>query len=200
MAGRDGEEPKEGVDFKWVKAEGSNAKVRKFFSAAEKAEMGKPKATPKAAPKATPKAATPKPKARQQGRGSGENETVRRQVESGFGTGPKLTRSDSAKPKSITSRKREDGPKGSTRTVAAKPTPKLAKAPKPSGSELTPPRIEEGFWAAPTKRYVTYEDWQKMSRKERTDAGLPESIIGGQLGFNRLLTGITGKDYMMKRK
>jgi hypothetical protein len=172
--------------------------VRKFFSAAEKAEMGKPKAAPKAAPKATPKAATPKPKARQQGRGSGENETVRRQVESGFGTGPKLTRSDSAKPKSITSRGREDGPKGSTRTVAtsrgredgpkgstrtvaAKPPSKLTEAPKPSG-------------------YVTYEEWQKMSIKERSKAGLPESIIGGQLGFKRFRAGITGKDYTMKRK
>jgi hypothetical protein len=72
MAGRDGEEPKEGVDFKWVKAENSNAKVRKFFTKADKAAMKeapkaaektKPAAKAKSASKAAPKA-SPKPKAK----------------------------------------------------------------------------------------------------------------------------------------
>jgi hypothetical protein len=130
MAGRDGEEPKEGVDFKWVKGEGTNAKVRKFFSAAEKAEMGKLKAPAKApAPKATPK--TPA----QKGRGDGMVETYRRQVESNLGTGPKLVRSGPAKPESITSptsRGREDGPKRPTKTAAAKPATKTPEAPKPA--------------------------------------------------------------------
>jgi len=183
MAGRDGEEPKEGVDFKWVKGEGTNAKVRKFFSAAEKAEMGKPKAPAKAAPKATPKAPA-KAAPAQKGRGDGMVETYRRQVESNLGTGPKLVRSGPAKPESITSptsRGREDGPKRPSKTAAAKSaTPKPA-ATKPSGD-------------------VTFAEWQKMSRQERVKAGLPASDIGGQLGFKRFRAGITGKDYTMKRK
>lgn len=67
MAGRDGDEPKEGVDFKWVKAENSNAMVRKFFTKADKAAAKEPaKAAPKKdkpAAKAAPKA-SPKPKAK----------------------------------------------------------------------------------------------------------------------------------------
>ena len=62
MAGRDGDEPKEGVDFKWVKAENSNAMVRKFFTKADKAAAKVPKKA-KPAAKAAPKA-SPKPKAK----------------------------------------------------------------------------------------------------------------------------------------
>lgn len=62
MAGRDGDEPKEGVDFKWVKAENSNAMVRKFFTKADKAAAKAPKKA-KSAAKAAPKA-SPKPKAK----------------------------------------------------------------------------------------------------------------------------------------
>jgi hypothetical protein len=36
-----------------------------------------------------------------------------------------------------------------------------------------------------------------MSRAERKAAGLPVSVIGGELGFKRLRTGLTGKDYKM---
>lgn len=36
MAGRDGNSPKEGVDFEWVKSDTSNAMVRRFFTKAEK--------------------------------------------------------------------------------------------------------------------------------------------------------------------
>jgi hypothetical protein len=42
---------------------------------------------------------------------------------------------------------------------------------------------------------VTYEQWKNMTRTERRDRGLPVSPIGGELAFNRFLSGITGKDY-----
>ena len=43
----------------------------------------------------------------------------------------------------------------------------------------------------------TYKQWQVMSRAERKAAGLPVSVIGGELGFKRFKTGLTGKDYSM---
>lgn len=45
---------------------------------------------------------------------------------------------------------------------------------------------------------ITFSMWQKMSRAERKSQGLPVSDIGGQLGFNRFKTGITGKEYDSK--
>ena len=45
---------------------------------------------------------------------------------------------------------------------------------------------------------VTFQMWQGMSRAERKSKGLPVSDIGGQLGFNRFKTGITGKEYDSK--
>lgn len=45
---------------------------------------------------------------------------------------------------------------------------------------------------------ITFSMWQKMSRAERKSNGLPVSDIGGQLGFNRFKTGITGKEYDSK--
>lgn len=43
----------------------------------------------------------------------------------------------------------------------------------------------------------TYSQWKTMSRTERKEAGLPVSVIGGELGFKRFRSGITGKDYKM---
>lgn len=45
---------------------------------------------------------------------------------------------------------------------------------------------------------ITFQMWQGMSRAERKAAGLPVSVIGGQLGFNRFKTGVTGKEYDSK--
>ena len=45
---------------------------------------------------------------------------------------------------------------------------------------------------------ITFKMWQGMSRAERKSNDLPVSIIGGQLGFNRFKTGITGKEYDSK--
>ena len=42
---------------------------------------------------------------------------------------------------------------------------------------------------------ITFQMWQGMSRAERKSKGLPVSLIGGQLAFNRFKTGITGKEY-----
>jgi hypothetical protein len=42
---------------------------------------------------------------------------------------------------------------------------------------------------------ITFEMWSGMSRAERKSNGLPVSLLGGQLGFNRFKTGITGKEY-----
>jgi hypothetical protein len=43
----------------------------------------------------------------------------------------------------------------------------------------------------------TYRQWKTMSRAERRKAGLPVSVIGGELGFKRFRSGFTGKDYKM---
>ena len=45
---------------------------------------------------------------------------------------------------------------------------------------------------------ITFKMWQGMSRAERKSNGLPVSEIGGQMGFNRFKTGITGKEYDSK--
>jgi hypothetical protein len=50
-----------------------------------------------------------------------------------------------------------------------------------------------------TKEY-TYSQWKNMTPAERRKAGLPESVIGGELGFKRFRSGITGKDYTMTGK
>jgi hypothetical protein len=189
MAGRDGEEPKEGVDFKWVKAEGSNAMVRKFFSKADKEApkaAPKAKATPKAAPKAAAKAPadSPKPKARQQGRGDGMIESVRRQVEGAFGTGPKMIRSGS-KPAAPAA-----APSSSKRRDEAGAASPVAK--KPSNSR----RKDE----AGASQMVSFKEWQAMTRGQRQKAGLPVSDFGGQRGFRRFTKGITGEDSVMKRR
>lgn len=190
MAGRDGEDAKEGVDFEWVKSPNSNAKTRRFFSKAEKAERAKPKAAaPKAeAPKAKPKAKamdTTRPKARQKGRGDGMIEATRRGVESAFGTGPKQTRVEK-KPEAMTT---------SPTMANMAPGPRLKASPggtaKSGAARST---------AGKVKKDVTYAEWQGMSRAQREKAGLPVSDLGGQLGFKRFMTGITGKESTMKRK
>lgn len=56
------------------------------------------------------------------------------------------------------------------------------------------PRSERKEADKPTKEY-TWSEWQRMSRAERRAAGLPVSFLGGQIEFNRFMSGITGKDY-----
>lgn len=168
MAGRDGKQPKEGVDFEWVDSKTSNAKVRRFFTAAEKKAMKDKKApeAKKAAPKrASTPSKSPRPKSRpaQGGRGDGAAEVKRRKkdnyVSSGRGDGDTETF-------------RRNFDRRMKETYGDKPTPKAKKA----GG-------------------VTYSDWKKMTRSERKSAGLPTSEIGAQMYFKRFKTGITGKEY-----
>lgn len=44
---------------------------------------------------------------------------------------------------------------------------------------------------------VTYNQWKGMTRQQRIDRGLPTSVVGGELGFKRWKTGITGKESTM---
>jgi len=48
-----------------------------------------------------------------------------------------------------------------------------------------------------TPSSYTYNQWKSMSRTERKEVGLPVSVIGGELGFKRFRTGLTGRDYKM---
>lgn len=41
---------------------------------------------------------------------------------------------------------------------------------------------------------ITYGQWQAMSRSERANAGLPVSLLGGQLHFNRFGVGLGRND------
>jgi hypothetical protein len=199
MAGRDGEEPKEGVDFKWVKDPNSNAKVRKFFTRAEKAEMAKPKAAAPKAPAAKPKASapkakameTPRPKARQKGRGDGMIEATRRKVESAFGTGPKQGRSE-GKPSAMTTAP-------TRQNMAPAPALKAAGSSRKEANQPSAPSNSRRKDEAGASQTVSFKEWQNMTRAERQRAGLPVSDIGGQLGFNRFMAGITGRQKTMKR-
>ena len=47
---------------------------------------------------------------------------------------------------------------------------------------------------------VSYAEWKSMNPRDRVRLGLPASVIGGELGFSRFWTGITGKEYTMKTK
>lgn len=69
----------------------------------------------------------------------------------------------------------------------------LRKAAAPKSSTGGPARVSR-------PRNVTYTEWKSMTTTERAEKGLPTSVIGGEMGFNRFLTGITGKDYTMKSK
>jgi hypothetical protein len=183
MAGRDGEEPKEGVDFKWVKGEGTNAKVRKFFSAAEKAEMGKPKASAKAAPKAPAKAKameTPRPKARP--------------------AAPALPMMHGREDDKKGGRMRSEGKSPVTSRQTMGPAPKPA-TPSRKEANLSPtPSNSRRKDEAGASQMVSFKEWQNMTRAQRQKAGLPVSEIGGQDAFDRFTAGITGRQKVVKRK
>jgi hypothetical protein len=53
---------------------------------------------------------------------------------------------------------------------------------------------------AKSPKDYTYEQWKGMSRAERKAAGLPVSVIGGEMGFKRFRTGLTGREYTMSGK
>jgi hypothetical protein len=59
----------------------------------------------------------------------------------------------------------------------------------------TKPKESVGRTSMKVPKGITYEQWKGMTRTERREANLPVSAIGGELAFNRFLSGITGKDY-----
>lgn len=79
-------------------------------------------------------------------------------------------------------------------------TTKLPEDKKSSGrgdgaGEAATRRMQAAADKAP-KEY-TYSQWKNMTPAERRKAGLPVSVIGGELGFKRFRSGLTGKDYTM---
>jgi len=56
--------------------------------------------------------------------------------------------------------------------------------------------------AGPQRRVrdVTFAEWKRMSRAKKEMLGLPVSFLGGEIGFNRLLKGLTGADSTRKTK
>ena len=65
------------------------------------------------------------------------------------------------------------------------------------GREAVTRRMQAAIDRAADKapKEYTYSQWKNMTPAERRKAGLPVSVIGGELGFKRFLTGITGKEY-----
>lgn len=59
--------------------------------------------------------------------------------------------------------------------------------------EMSVPVVLEG---GPIRdvRDITYSDWATMTRGERGELGLPLSVLGGEIAFNRFMSGITGRE------
>lgn len=171
---------REGIDFEWRTSKGSNVKTRHFFTAAEKkarAGASAPSTTKAKAQEAPKKPATAesKPKA--------------------TSSAPSTTPRPKARPTASTST--SYAPAGKTTT---KRSEEPLKAPKKA--EVSSGR-GRGVDEVVTRRKqnpkeYTYEEWRGMSRGERERAGLPVSELGGQLGFSRFKTGLTGKGYTMQ--
>ena len=67
------------------------------------------------------------------------------------------------------------------------------------GREAVTRRMQAAIDRAADKapKDYTYSQWKDMTPAERRKAGLPVSVIGGELGFKRFRSGLTGKDYTM---
>lgn len=53
---------------------------------------------------------------------------------------------------------------------------------------------------AKSPKDYTYAEWKGMTPAQRKAAGLPVSVIGGEMGFKRFRTGLTGREYTMSGK
>lgn len=178
MAGRDGKQPKEGVDFEWVDSKTSNAKVRRFFTAAEKRAMKDKKTTKSAGSKAKP---TKKEGAKTRPRSAPVRTSKRPAARPDTN---KIRRAYDDKPIMVTKPE-----KPTKRIKGEEGTAKYSSGPKSRPNNA--PKAEK----MPSKKGISYSDWKSMSRSERKDAGLPTSEIGAQMYFKRFKTGITGKEY-----
>lgn len=169
---RDGENYKAGVDFEWVPAKDGKGNIIKDGK-------GNPVKTRRFFKK-------------------GEKEAMKAPK-----AAPKKTEAPKAKTKAevpVT----KDAMKGYRKgDVTSSPLPSsIASATRKVLAETKGPKSSTGGPArtARPKFDVSYARWKEMDRSERSRLGLPVSVIGGEMGFNRFMTGITGKDYTMKTK
>ena len=184
---RDEDTAKAGVDFEWVTAKGSNFKTRRFFTKAEKEAMKAPKKESKPASKPASKAAPttsirPKSKPTDAMKGYRKGDVTTSKITSDVvGGADKAIKRAEVQAKAKKVKERADFSLGKTDKG------QLGKY----GSALGKP-------VAPFD--VTYAQWKEMPAANRRKLGLPVSVIGGEMGFNRLMTGITGKEYKMRTK
>jgi hypothetical protein len=115
---------------------------------------------------------------------------------------PSEEKKPTASTKSTTKTETRGATKESTGRTSM-PVPKAKPEPKESTGRTSmkvpkakpEPRESTGRTSMKVRTGTTYEQWKNMTRTERRDAGLPVSPIGGEIAFNRFLSGITGKDY-----
>lgn len=184
---RDEDNYKAGVDFEWVTAKNGNYKTRRFFTKAEKEAMKAPKKESKPASKPASKTAPttsirPKSKPADAMKGYRKGDVTTSKITSDVvGGADKAIKRAEVQAKAKKVKERADFSLGKTDKG------QLGKY----GSALGKP-------VAPFD--VTYAQWKEMPAANRRKLGLPVSVIGGEMGFNRLMTGITGKEYKMRTK
>jgi len=61
-------------------------------------------------------------------------------------------------------------------------------------------RMQASIDKAKSPKEYTYAEWKGMTPAQRKAAGLPVSVIGGEVGFKRFRTGFTGREYTMSGK
>jgi hypothetical protein len=204
---REDDKYKAGVDFEWVPAKddkgkiitdgkGNPVKTRRFFKKAEKEAMKAPKAASKGveATKTKKKADTPtsaptssiRPKSKPADSGSRVGAKDRK-----VQTTAELRKAAEAKKTTTT-----------TPTVDKEAQRTALKSVGPIGGMVSRLQVRPSASPDRTDRKitkdtsgVTYEQWKNMTRTERRERGLPVSPIGGEIAFNRFLSGITGEDY-----
>jgi hypothetical protein len=87
----------------------------------------------------------------------------------------------------------------SMKVPKAKPEPEPKESTGRTGMKVPKakpePKESTGRTSMKVPKGTSYEQWKSMTRTERREANLPVSAIGGELAFNRFLSGITGEDY-----
>ena len=88
------------------------------------------------------------------------------------------------------------------RSSAASKTLGKDPAPVANSAKVSAGQAKYRDRAGPQRRArdVTFAEWKGMSRAKRKMLGLPVSFLGGEIGFNRLRKGFTGKDSTRKTK
>ena len=86
------------------------------------------------------------------------------------------------------------------RSSAASKTLGKDPAPVANSAKVSAGQAKYRDRAGPQRRArdVTFAEWKGMSRAKRKMLGLPVSFLGGEIGFNRLLKGLSGKDSTMR--